>query len=90
MKEIDIVAYSEERDELLFAECKRSGRRTNVDMLSELKGKSKAVIKQQPDCRIANAVFSKSEFSGNIDATDRDTTLMYLQDIENSLERMKK
>ncbi len=59
-------------------------------MVSELKEKSKAVIKLHPNSRIAYAVFSKSGFSGNADATDKDTLLMDLGDIEKSLERMKK
>lgn len=90
MEEIDVVAYSEDRDELLFGECKWSSRRTNVDVLSDLKEKSKAVIKQHPNSRIVYAIFSKSGFSGNIDATEKDTILMDLEDIGNSLERMKK
>ncbi len=90
MEEIDIVAYSAERDELFFAECKWSSRRTSVGIISELKEKSKAVIKLHPNSRIAYAVFSKSGFSGNADATDKDTLLMDLGEIEKSLERMKK
>jgi AAA+ ATPase superfamily predicted ATPase len=90
MEEIDIVAYSAERDELLFAECKWSGRRTSVDIIHRLKEKSKAVIKQRPNSRISYAVFSKSGFSGNIGATDTDTLLMDIEDLRKSLEKMKK
>ena len=90
MEEIDIVAYSAERNEVLFAECKWSSRRTKVDTLTELKEKSKVVIKLHPNSRIVYAIFSKSGFSGNIDVKDKDTVLMDLEGIEKSLERMKK
>ncbi len=58
-------------------------------MVSELKEKSKAVIKLHPNSRIAYAVFSKSGFSGNADAADKDKLLMDLGDTEKSLERIK-
>ena len=85
IEEIDVVAYSNERDELLFAECKWSSSPVSVSVVSRLKEKSKELKRHYPRSGVVYAVFSKSGFSGNTEFVGEDTILMDLSGIKTAL-----
>ena len=85
IEEIDIVAYSETRGELLFAECKWTNAPAPVSVAVALKAKSETLRKQYPGKRYTYAVFSKSGFKGVLPESAEDVTLMGLSDIERDL-----
>lgn len=85
IEEIDIVAYSESRRELLFAECKWMNSPVPAHTVEKLKLKSEVLRKQFPDFRYSYAVFSKSGFKGKYSNAEEDTILMSLSDIQRAL-----
>ena len=85
IEEIDIVAYSEGRNELLFAECKWTGKPVSVTIVNRLKLKSKQLLEQYPESTVTYAVFSKSGFTGNIKEIKKEAVLMDLKDVEKIL-----
>lgn len=85
IEEIDIVAYSEARKELLFAECKWVNKPVPLSVVTDLRAKAETLIKQYPGKRYTYAVFSKSGFKGVLPKLDEDITLMDLSDIERKL-----
>ena len=94
IEEIGIVAYSEKRGELLFAECKWSDSPLSANAVEKLRLKSETLRKQFPGCIYKYAVFSKSGFRGENKKIGEDTVLMGLSDIQrevfrNSLEPKK-
>ncbi|QRF75429.1 putative ATPase (AAA+ superfamily) [Thermoplasmatales archaeon] len=85
IEEIDIVAYSETRNELLFAECKWTNKPVPMSVAADLRAKSETLIKQYPGKRYTYAVFSKSGFKGVLHESAEGVTLMNLSDIEREL-----
>ncbi len=87
IEEIDIVAYSETRRELLFAECKWTNSPLSANEVEKLKSKSEALRNQFPGCRYNYAVFSKSGFRRECKEMGEDTILMDLSDIQREVFR---
>lgn len=87
IEEIDIVAYSETRRELLFAECKWTNSPLSANAVEKLKSKSETLRNQFPGCRYNYAVFSKSGFRGECKEMGEDTILMDLSDIQREVFR---
>ncbi|EQD31664.1 DEXX-box ATPase, partial [mine drainage metagenome] len=85
IEEIDIVAHSEGRNELLFAECKWTAKPVSVTIVNRLKLKSKQLLEQYPESTVTYAVFSKSGFTGNINEIKDEAVLMDLNDMEKIL-----
>ena len=85
VEEIDIVAHSEIRRELLFAECKWTKSPVSMDVVEDLKMKSETLKKQFPGEKYTYAVFSKSGFRGNYKELSDDTILMGLTDIQKGI-----
>ncbi|MHB8396250.1 MAG: ATP-binding protein [Thermoplasmataceae archaeon] len=85
--EIDIVAYSEARNELLFGECKWTNKPVSVNIVDSLKAKSVEVLRQYPDSTVTYAVFSRSGFTGNMSSVPKDTVLMDLMSIKKALSK---
>ncbi len=88
IEEIDIVAYSEIKDELLFAECKWTNKPVNVDLINELKTKSKILREQYPNKKYTYAIFSKSGFNNIMLDSSEDTNFIALSDIEKKLKEI--
>ncbi|MHB1440770.1 MAG: ATP-binding protein [Cuniculiplasma sp.] len=85
IEEIDIVAISWRRNELLFAECKWTSKPVPVIIVKRLICKSKQVLKQYPESTVTYAVFSRSGFTGDIKEIDDRIVLMDLTDMEKIL-----
>ena len=85
IEEIDIVAYSETRKELLFAECKWTNSPVPISAVEDLKRKSETLRKQYPGNRYTYAVFSKGGFSGTRPEPADDVIFMELSDVEREL-----
>ena len=85
VEEIDIVAHSESRGELLFAECKWTNSPVSINIVEALKTKSETLRKQYPGKNYTYAVFSKSGFRGDNKELDEGTILMGLSEIHNSI-----
>ena len=85
VEEIDIVAHSEIRRELLFAECKWTKSPVSMDVVEDLKMKSETLKKQFPGEKYTYTVFSKSGFRGNYKELIDDTVLMGLTDIQKGI-----
>jgi AAA+ ATPase superfamily predicted ATPase len=85
VEEIDIVAHSEIRRELLFAECKWTKSPVSMDVVEDLKMKSETLKKQFPGEKYTYAVFSKSGFRGNYKELSNDTILMGLTEIQKGI-----
>ena len=83
--EIDMVAHSEIRRELLFAECKWTKSPVSMDVVEDLKMKSETLKKQFPGEKYTYAVFSKSGFRGNYKELIDDTVLMGLTEIQKGI-----
>lgn len=88
IEEIDIVAYSETRGELLFAECKWTNSPVPKSLFQGLRAKSGALRKQYPGIKYTYAVFSKSGFRGEYKEIGEDTILMDLSDIQKGLNEL--
>ncbi|MDA8055438.1 MAG: hypothetical protein M0Z77_07305 [Thermoplasmatales archaeon] len=61
VEEIDIVAYSETRVELLFAECKWANSPVPISVVDALRTKSETLRKQYPGKKYTYAIFSKND-----------------------------
>ncbi|MGP6207700.1 ATP-binding protein [Cuniculiplasma sp. SKW3] len=85
MDEIDIVAYSETRNELIFAECKWTKTPVSMEVVDALIRKSETLKLQFPGKKYRYAVFSKSGFTGVKSDLMRDVILMDLRDIEHQV-----
>ncbi|MHB1709293.1 MAG: ATP-binding protein [Thermoplasmataceae archaeon] len=85
IEEIDIVAYSEGRNELLFAECKWTAKPVPVTIVNRLILKSKQLLKQYPESTVTYAIFSKSGFTGDLKEIKDEAVLMDLNDMEKIL-----
>ena len=85
VEEIDIVAYSETRKELLFAECKWTNSPVPISMVEALRTKSETLRKQYPGKKYTYAVFSKSGFKRKLQETINDVVLMDILDIEREI-----
>ncbi len=85
VEEIDIVAHSERRGELLFAECKWTNSPVSVNVVEDLMTKSETLGKQYPGRNYTYAVFSKSDFRGDNKELDQGTILMGLSEIQKSI-----
>ena len=85
MEEIDIVAHSEVRRELLFAECKWTNSPVTISVVDALKTKSGMLRSVYPGEQYTYAVFSKSGFKGSLPEYVKDVILMDLKDIEREL-----
>ncbi len=83
IKEIDIIAASYVRKEIIFCECKWSNKPVSSKILKELREKSIIIKEKYPDYTFKYAIFSKSGFRGNLN--ENDAILMDLNDIERSL-----
>ena len=83
--EIDVVAYSEKRGELLFAECKWTDSPLSINVIEILMTKSETLKKQYPGKKYTYAVFSKSGFRGILREFDNDVICMDLADIKDAL-----
>ncbi|MCL4420097.1 MAG: ATP-binding protein [Candidatus Thermoplasmatota archaeon] len=82
VEEIDIVAHSQVRGELLFAECKWTNSPVPINVVEALKMKSETLRKQYPREKYTYALFSKSGFRGDYKELSKDTTLMSLFEIQ--------
>ena len=82
IEEIDIIAYSESRRELLFAECKWTNSPVPMSLAKDLQTKSETLRKQYPGIKYTYAIFSKSGFRGEYKEMVNDTILMDLSDIQ--------
>ncbi len=85
IEEIDIIAYSESRKEILFAECKWSNSPVSTKIIDELKMKSERILALFPDCIATYALFSKSGFKESVKSKIRNVEFMSLADIQNAL-----
>ena len=85
IEEIDIVAYSESRGELLFAECKWTNSPVPVNTVDALRSKSEILKKQNPDKKFTYVVFSKSGFKGDYEKSGDDIILMDLFEIHKQI-----
>ena len=85
VEEIDIVAHSERRGELLFAECKWTNSPVRISVVEALRTKSETLKKQHPGKKYTYAVFSRSGFIGVLPESAGDVILMDLSDIERKL-----
>ncbi len=85
VEEIDIVAQSEIRGELLFAECKWVNYPVSVNVVEALKIKSETLRKQYPGKKYTYAVFSKNGFKGHDKELSEDTILMGPSEIQNRI-----
>ena len=85
IEEIDIVAYSEARRELLFAECKWTNGPVPMSVVGDLKRKSETLRKLYPGNKYTYAVFSRGGFRRIPPETSDDVVLMKLQDVEKEL-----
>ena len=85
IEEIDIVAYSSARKELLIAECKWTSKPVSVTTVDTLRIKSKQLLDQYSGGIITYAVFSKSGFVGDVKKIGKDVILMDLNEIEKKL-----
>ncbi len=85
VEEVDIVAYSKKREELLFAECKWTNSPVSIDVVETLRKKSETLRKQFPGKKYTFAVFSKSGFRGIYKGHGNDTVLMELSDIQKGI-----
>ena len=82
VEEIDIVAHSQLRGELLFAECKWTNSPVPINVIEALKMKSETLRKQYPGEKYTYALFSKSGFRGDYKQLNKDTILMSLSEIQ--------
>ena len=82
VEEIDIVAHSQVRGELLFAECKWTNSPVPINVFEALKMKSETLRKQYPGEKYTYALFSKSGFRGDYKQLSKDTILMCLSEIQ--------
>ena len=82
VEEIDIVAHSQVRGELLFAECKWTNSPVSINLVEALKMKSETLRKQYPREKYTYALFSKSGFRGDYKELSEDTILMSLPEIQ--------
>lgn len=87
IEEIDIVAYSETRGELLFAECKWTNSPISMSLVDNLYTKSETLRKQFPGKKYTYAVFSRSGFRGKYKEKNEDIILMDLSDIHREVFR---
>ncbi len=85
VEEIDIVAQSEIRGELLFAECKWTNSPVSVNEVEVLKTKSETLRKQYPGKNYTYVVFSKSGFREDYRELSEDATLMGLPEIQKGI-----
>lgn len=85
IEEIDIVAYSDTRDEILFCECKWTNKKVSYKIIEELIRKSKWLLNKYNNSKVSYAVFSKSGFDFNTDTLEKDIIAMDLKGIENAL-----
>ena len=85
--EIDIVAHSETRGELLFAECKWTNSPAPVGVVEALRAKAETLRKQYPGKKYTYAVFSRSGFKDILHERVGDVILMDLSGIENELHK---
>ena len=69
-EEIDIMAIGE--DAALFGECKWTGRLVGMNILDDLKRKAHPLIKQGEWIHVYYALFSRSGFTGALEARARD------------------
>ena len=91
VEEIDIIAHSERRGELLFAECKWTNSPVPINVVEALKTKSESLRKQYPWKNYTYAVFSKSGFKGAMHGLAGNLIFMDLSDIEHELfKKLKK
>ena len=91
VEEIDIVAHSEKRGELFFAECKWTNSPVPINVVEALKTKSESLRKQYPGKNYTYAVFSKSGFKGAMHGLAGNVIFMNLSDIEHELfKKLKK
>ena len=82
VEEIYIVAHSQVRGELLFAECKWTNSPVPINVFEALKMKSETLRKQYPGEKYTYALFSKSGFRGDYKQLSKDTILMSLSEIQ--------
>jgi len=84
--EIDIVGLNERENKILFTECKWSKNKAGMDLLNDLKEKSKKVRWKNDDREERYALFSKSGFDDKLkeQASEYEEVHLY------SLEDMKK
>ncbi|MGE9810512.1 ATP-binding protein, partial [Ferroplasma acidiphilum] len=85
IEEIDIVAYSDTRDEILFCECKWTNKKVSYKIIEELIRKSKWLLNKYNNSKVSYAVFSKSGFDFNTDTLEKNIIAMDLKGIENAL-----
>ncbi|MCL4325652.1 MAG: ATP-binding protein [Candidatus Thermoplasmatota archaeon] len=90
VEEIDIVAHSETRGELLFAECKWTNNPIPISVVEALKTKSETLRKRYPGKKYTYAVFSRSGFKGASPEPVGDVIFMNLSDIEYELYKKSK
>ncbi len=90
IEEIDIVAYSSERNELLFGECKWTNKKISASLIDKLMEKSKILLKNYNNCNVIYALFSKSGFIENKNTIkNKNIILMDLNDVKNFIEKNK-
>jgi len=85
--EIDIVALNDDKKEILFAECKWSDKKVDMDLFNSLKEKSR-LVDWNADRRIEKfALFSKSGFTSRmIEAAKKENIRLFdLKEIEKLL-----
>ena len=85
IEEIDIVAYSDTRNEILFCECKWTNKKVGYKIIEELIRKSKWLLNKYSNSTITYAVFSKSGFDFNTDILENNIIAMDLTGIEIAL-----
>ncbi len=87
IEEIDIVAYSQERNEILFGECKWTDKKISVSLIDKLRKKSSILLENYNNCNVIYALFSKSGFIGDINTLkDKNIILMDLNAIKSFIE----
>jgi len=80
--EIDIVGLNEEKNIIVFGECKWTNKKVDIDVLENLKRKSKE-IKWKNDIRKEEFIlFSKSGFTGRLEEMSNNVTSVKLYDLK--------
>lgn len=86
-EEIDVVALNENTHDILFAECKWSNSKVDVDVLNKLKGEASLVQWRNAKRKERYALFSKSGFTDDMKEAARNEHVMLfdLDSIEKAL-----
>jgi hypothetical protein len=87
--EIDIVGINEEKNSIVFGECKWINKKVDTDVLEKLKRKSKEIKWKNSKRKEEFILFSKSGFTKNLHDISKNQQNVKLYDVQRVEEKMK-